>query len=147
MMLMPKLLSSVLFKQSFLLQTRILCSKGGFNNELEYDAIAERTLQLIGDYLDSLPERLPPTRVHTDFDVNYAMGVLTVHIAPSIGTYVINKQTPNRQIWLSSPISGPKRYDYMGDDWIYAHDRVTLHDLLNAEFRHIYQTDAIDFPK
>jgi frataxin len=27
------------------------------------------------------------------------------------GTYVINKQTPNRQVWLSSPVSGPFRYD------------------------------------
>ena len=25
---------------------------------------------------------------------------------------MINKQTPNRQIWLSSPVSGPKRYDW-----------------------------------
>jgi frataxin len=28
------------------------------------------------------------------------------------GTWVINKQPPNKQIWLSSPLSGPKRYDY-----------------------------------
>ena len=27
------------------------------------------------------------------------------------GTFVVNKQTPNRQLWLSSPISGPFRYD------------------------------------
>lgn len=27
---------------------------------------------------------------------------------------MLNKQPPNKQIWLSSPISGPKRYDYVG---------------------------------
>ena len=27
-------------------------------------------------------------------------------------TWVINKQTPNRQIWWSSPISGPRRYEW-----------------------------------
>lgn len=36
------------------------------------------------------------------------MGVLTANTGKA-GTYVINKQTPNKQIWLSSPISGPKR--------------------------------------
>ncbi len=30
-------------------------------------------------------------------------GVLTVKLG-KLGTYVINKQTPNRQIWWSSPI-------------------------------------------
>uniref|UniRef100_A0A914RUA2 Frataxin n=1 Tax=Parascaris equorum TaxID=6256 RepID=A0A914RUA2_PAREQ len=37
------------------------------------------------------------------------MGVITAKVGRDKGTYVINKQTPNRQIWLSSPISGPKR--------------------------------------
>lgn len=30
-------------------------------------------------------------------------GVLTVNVGGDHGTYVINKQTPNKQIWLSSP--------------------------------------------
>lgn len=33
-----------------------------------------------------------------------------------MGTYVLNKQPPNKQIWLSSPISGPKRYDWVAYD-------------------------------
>ncbi len=39
-------------------------------------------------------------------------GVLNLDFPPA-GTYVFNKQPPNKQIWLSSPISGPKRYDYV----------------------------------
>lgn len=31
-------------------------------------------------------------------------GVLTLSLGGSLGTYVINKQTPNKQIWLSSPV-------------------------------------------
>lgn len=31
---------------------------------------------------------------------------------PPNGVYVINKQPVNKQIWLSSPISGPFRFDY-----------------------------------
>ena len=48
-------------------------------------------------------------------------GVLTVRLG-ELGTYVINKQTPNRQIWMSSPISGPVRYDWapggLGGGWV-----------------------------
>lgn len=68
------------------------------------------------------------------------------------GTYVINKQPPNKQIWLASPFrfasaydnaipdrtvlsSGPKRYDYLPchDDWHYSRDGRTMGDLLNDE--------------
>lgn len=75
-------------------------------------------------------------------------GVLNITI-PAIGTYVLNKQPPNRQIWLSSPISGPKRYDWVleGDrmhekqdtrefahgQWIYLRDGSNLTELLNGE--------------
>lgn len=38
-------------------------------------------------------------------------GVINLHYPP-YGTWVINKQPTNKQIWLSSPISGPKRFDY-----------------------------------
>lgn len=31
-------------------------------------------------------------------------GVLNVNLGGGKGTFVINKQTPNRQIWLSSPV-------------------------------------------
>lgn len=48
-------------------------------------------------------------------------GVLTVKLGRH-GTYVINKQAPNRQIWLSSPVSGPFRYDYIDGHWRYARD-------------------------
>ncbi|KAG8595705.1 hypothetical protein GDO81_001602 [Engystomops pustulosus] len=60
-------------------------------------------------------------------------GVLTVKVGGNIGTYVINKQTPNKQIWLSSPTSGPKRYDWTGKSWVYSHDGVSLHKLLEKE--------------
>ena len=39
-------------------------------------------------------------------DINFADGVLNIEMSDS-RAYVINKQAPNMQIWLSSPISGP----------------------------------------
>lgn len=63
------------------------------------------------------------------------------------GTYVLNKQPPNKQIWLSSPESGPKRYDWVvqgesmahkeesipSGDWIYLRDGSSLVDLIKNE--------------
>lgn len=59
---------------------------------------------------------------------------------------MINKQPPNKQIWLSSPTSGPKRYDWVlvsesmfdkegtgAGDWMYLRDRSSLVDLLRKE--------------
>jgi frataxin len=71
------------------------------------------------------------------------------------GIYVMNKQPPNKQIWVSSPISGPKRYDWVllkgegqnqkegtgmdmegdlrGGRWVYLRDGSTLTELLKKE--------------
>lgn len=69
---------------------------------------------------------------------------MTISLGSKYGTYVINKQTPNKQIWLSSPTSGPKRFDfvYASNDnqnghWTYKHTGVTLHELLDKEFTEI----------
>ena len=47
-------------------------------------------------------------------DVNYSSGVMKVDFVDDQGkkTYVLNKQAPNKQLWLSSPFSGPQRYEY-----------------------------------
>ena len=68
-------------------------------------------------------------------DVSLSAGVLNVYLGPEQGTYVINKQTPNKQIWLSSPISGPARFDFSEQEqkWIYSHTGEGLHELLNKE--------------
>ena len=61
-------------------------------------------------------------------------GVLTLRMGAA-GTFVLNKQTPNRQLWLSSPISGPKRFNWHVERrcWEYARDHTRLTELLNRE--------------
>ncbi|KAJ5160820.1 Frataxin [Penicillium canariense] len=84
----------------------------------------------------------------SDVEAEYSAGVLNISV-PALGTYVLNKQPPNKQIWLSSPISGPKRFDWIveGDrmhekqdsrpfvhgQWIYLRDGSNLTELLNSE--------------
>jgi frataxin len=72
--------------------------------------------------------------------------VLEVNIKSKDYTYVLNKQPPNKQIWLSSPVSGPKRFDWVvsgesmhekeggGEgDWVYLRDGTSLTDVIRKE--------------
>ncbi|MCJ1309089.1 Mitochondrial chaperone Frataxin [Agyrium rufum] len=89
---------------------------------------------LTDDFFDSLTTALEDMQQdRREVDVEYSSGVLTL-IYPPHGTYVINKQPPSRQIWLSSPVSGPKRFDYVGGTkWIYLKDGTDLEALLLDE--------------
>lgn len=105
----------------------------------EYHELADEYLEVVLAQVEALAEK------NEAVEVEYSAGVMTI-IHPDIGTYVINKQPPNKQIWLSSPISGPKRYDYVlyGEgqaqkagtatgDWVYLRDGSTLTELFLGE--------------
>lgn len=49
--------------------------------------------------------------LHQQVDVSLSQGVLNINVG-SRGFWVVNKQSPNQQLWLSSPVSGPKRFEY-----------------------------------
>ncbi|KAL8668271.1 MAG: hypothetical protein Q9168_007102 [Polycauliona sp. 1 TL-2023] len=69
--------------------------------------------RLADHYIDALVSKLEELQEERrEVDCEYSAGVLNLDFPPA-GTYVFNKQPPNKQIWLSSPISGPKRYDYV----------------------------------
>ena len=57
-------------------------------------------------------------------DVVYSDGVLKVKVE-DLGTYVFNKQTPNLQLWLSSPISGPQRFEFDNEQGIWINNRTS----------------------
>ncbi|KAG6799025.1 frataxin, mitochondrial [Apis mellifera caucasica] len=97
---------------------------------VQFEKVSDETLTSLTEYFDELVEQA----IHlSDADVSYGDGVLTIKFGDTHGTYVINRQSPNRQIWLSSPKSGPKRYDFIDGKWIYKYDRKTLHELLDDE--------------
>ncbi|VDB84494.1 unnamed protein product [Peniophora sp. CBMAI 1063] len=107
-------------------------------SEENYHRIADHTL----DHLLESLEELIDSRGDSAFEVDYSSGVLTLDLGTH-GKYVINKQPPNKQIWLSSPISGPKRYDLSEKtgDWIYSRDKRTLGALLNEELSAAFNED------
>jgi frataxin len=65
-----------------------------FETEAEFHNVADEALETIQDTVD---EMLEPKSI--DYEINLASGVLTLKMRPH-GTWVLNKQTPNRQIWV-----------------------------------------------
>ncbi|XP_045483207.1 frataxin, mitochondrial [Harmonia axyridis] len=94
-----------------------------------YEKVCQETLQSLTEFFEELQEEQPEL---VNGDISYNDGVLTINLG-QFGIYVINRQLPNKQIWLSSPVSGPKRYDYENGGWIYKHNNETLHTLLKEE--------------
>ncbi|XP_039849422.1 frataxin, mitochondrial-like isoform X2 [Panicum virgatum] len=96
--------------------------------EDEFHKLADETIH---DLLEKLEEYGDSIQMD-GFDIDY--GVLTLRLG-DLGTYVVNKQTPNRQIWLSSPVSGPSRFDWDAstDGWIYKRTGANLVQLLEKE--------------
>ncbi|KAL1534616.1 ferroxidase [Salvia divinorum] len=98
--------------------------------EEEYHKLANSTIH---DLLEKLEEYGDSVDID-GFDVDYGNEVLTLKLG-DLGTYVINKQTPNRQIWMSSPVSGPSRFDWdqIAKAWIYKRTKQNLFKVLETE--------------
>ena len=63
--------------------------------------------------------------------------------------WVINKQAPNKQIWWSSPISGPLRFEYSGgglaDGWLpTSGEKIGMLTLLRKELLSTTGIDILD---
>ena len=115
----------------------------------DFEKASEETLESL---CEKFEEILEESGNFQDSDVTLASGVLSVDLGQKsgIGIYVINKQSPNKQIWLSSPISGPARFDLHQNCWIYKHTNQSLHHLLNQEFISFMPKESIqkiDFTK
>ena len=91
----------------------------------DYVALADEALDTILEKADELSDE------RDDVEVELSSGVLTLKTPE--GTWVLNKQVPNRQLWLSSPLSGPCRYEYDGEKWTHTRDGSSLDELLERE--------------
>ncbi|WOL05208.1 frataxin, mitochondrial isoform X1 [Canna indica] len=99
-------------------------------SEEDFHILADETIH---DLLEKFEEY--GDAIHVDgYEVDYGNHVLTLKLG-TLGTYVINKQTPNRQIWLSSPVSGPSRFDCDATTktWVYRRTKANLLQLLEEE--------------
>jgi frataxin len=111
-----------------------------FNSEGEYHTFADETLE---DLQDAVENALESANI-PEFEITFASGVMTM-VMPPHGIWVINKQSPNQQLWWSSPLSGPRRYEYQDGEWVYTRadesHSMTLAQTLQEEIKQIYQVE------
>ncbi|KAG4300700.1 hypothetical protein PCANB_002962 [Pneumocystis canis] len=104
----------------------------------KYHQLADITIEKILHALEQMQDNYPEKTI----EIEYSQGVLTLDLG-YYGTYVLNKQPFNKQIWVSSPISGPKRYDWIPSKdkkdgkWMYLRDNGILEDLFKNELKEI----------
>ena len=91
----------------------------------DYVALADEALDTILERADELSDE------RDDVEAELSSGVLTLKTPE--GTWVLNKQVPNRQLWLSSPVSGPCRYEHVDGTWTHTRDGSSLAELLERE--------------
>ncbi|CCK68212.1 ferroxidase KNAG_0A05470 [Huiozyma naganishii CBS 8797] len=104
----------------------------------EANKFLDNLLENLETLSDDFPELLP--------EVEYSSGVMTL-VVPKLGPYVINKQPPNKQIWLASPVSGPDRFDFYQNDWVSLRNNVKLLDVLGRELRTVLPEDQVNIRK
>jgi frataxin len=104
-------------------------------DESFYHKVADAALAKLLDFAEKLEESY-------DIEVEIDSGVLTITL-PSKRQYVINKHTPSRQIWVSSPQSGAGYFEFKDNQWlpkrINEGSANTLFDFISAEINHILQ--------
>ncbi|WWC73814.1 iron donor protein CyaY [Kwoniella pini CBS 10737] len=107
----------------------------------EYEKVSERDMDTLHENLEIYVEEFGAN----DWEVEYSSGVMTLSLPPN-GTYVINKQPPNLQIWMSSPFSGPSRFDYKtGKGWVHhRNDEVKFKELVESELKRLLEKSGGD---
>ncbi|KAJ9446698.1 Frataxin [Diplonema papillatum] len=108
-----------------------------------YARAVQNTLDVVCDVLDEKSDRNAVIE-----DVAPSSGVLEI-VVENVGTYILNRQEPKKQLWMSSPLSGPSQFSMCIEDgavvWRdYTYKR-ELYSLLSDEFKSILKED-VAFP-
>lgn len=95
------------------------------DDESAFHARADRTLAAIFETVEEV--------LGAELDADLQGGILTIELDTG-GQYVINKHAPNRQIWMSSPVSGAAHFAYQeGQGWVSTRTASRLDEVLAGE--------------
>ncbi|KAJ1914458.1 hypothetical protein H4219_004785 [Mycoemilia scoparia] len=77
-------------------------------DEMKHEKLSSQAFGSLTGYLKDLGDQMVDNK---EFDIEYSQGVLALRTGNTgAGVYVLNKQPPNKQIWVSLPVSsGPER--------------------------------------
>jgi iron donor protein CyaY len=106
----------------------------------QFNTATEQFFNILQDRLEQSDIEL-----NTDVESQYNDGVLTLRHKHN--TWVLNQHSVTRQIWLSSPVSGPSKYNWYNEKklWLNERDGVRkLSDLLSDEWSDALQC-KVDF--
>ena len=79
-------------------------------DETEYHRLSIIPLRELLEFAEKLEE-------NSAIEAELEEGILSITM-PDDKEYVINKHTPSRQIWVSSPYSGAAYFEYDGAAWV-----------------------------
>lgn len=75
----------------------------------DFASFASEVIHNIADDIEDQDEEC-------QYDVDLNGNILSIQTES--GTYVVNTQTAIKEIWLSSPISGPYHFSYQDTKWL-----------------------------
>ncbi len=90
-------------------------------DETAFETLADNLLARLMDCIE--------TQRGDSLDVDLQDGILTIELDAG-GEYVINKHAPNRQIWVSSPVSGASHFAYVPESGAWLSTRADATALL-----------------
>lgn len=104
-----------------------------------YLSQVQKALEHINDKLDDCELEL----IESNYDNT---GVLNFQIS-SKKKFVLNIQRPNQQLWLSSPISGPFRFEFSEEKnkWYDVKNNIELYQLLMNDINKILEENKINY--
>lgn len=79
-------------------------------DETKYHIEADKCQHELLEFAENLEE-------NHDLEAELDSGVLSI-MMPDEREYVINKHTPSRQIWVSSPYSGASYFEFVENQWV-----------------------------
>lgn len=88
-------------------------------------------IQLVANYLDYLLEK-----IETDYwsvvECEFSEGVLKIQ-TETVGIFIINRNIPRKELWLSSPFSGGAHFSYSEGEWLNTRTQESFEPLLFKE--------------
>lgn len=99
-------------------------------DDSNFTILAEEALERVSDAVEDV--------LGDEIDVDMHSGILTLSLSDG-GQYIINKHAPNREIWMSSPVSGATHFAYGDGKWVSTRDASkVLEEMLGAELKAKY---------
>lgn len=92
-------------------------------NDNDFISIAKKVIEKISLEVELIDAEY-------SLEIDFLDDVLTIDSLE--GRFVVNYNVPLKQIWLSSPISGPHHFSCINNEWLNK-DHEELHLLLNKE--------------